>query len=95
GSGYTENFSNLVKDLKKETNQCSECFRFFLHPEIGSRGECEICANSDIDPTTLLVLEKDSDLESIKKSKIYNGKYFILGGLVPIVEKHTKSRVRI
>jgi recombination protein RecR len=34
-------------------------------------------------------------LESIKKSRFYHGKYFILGGLVPIVEKNTKSRVRI
>ena len=33
--------------------------------------------------------------ESVKKSRVYNGKYFILGGLVPIVEKNTKSRVRI
>jgi recombination protein RecR len=42
-----------------------------------------------------MIVEKDSDLESVRKSRAYNGKYFILGGLVPIVEKNTKSRVRI
>ena len=42
-----------------------------------------------------MVIEKDSDLESVKKSRVYTGKYFVLGGLVPIVEKSTKSRVRI
>ena len=42
-----------------------------------------------------MVVEKDSDLESVKKSRTYSGKYFILGGLVPIVEKNTKSKVRI
>ena len=42
-----------------------------------------------------MIVEKDSDLESIHKSRIYNGKYFILGGLVPIVEKNTNSRIRI
>jgi recombination protein RecR len=42
-----------------------------------------------------MVVEKDSDLESVRKSRVYHGKYFILGGLVPIVEKTTKSRVRI
>ncbi len=42
-----------------------------------------------------MVLEKDSDLESVKKSRVYHGKYFLLGGLVPVVEKTTKSRVRI
>ncbi len=42
-----------------------------------------------------MVVEKDSDLESVKKSRTYHGKYFILGGLVPIIEKNTKSKVRV
>jgi DNA gyrase/topoisomerase IV subunit A len=45
--------------------------------------------------TGVTIVEKDSDLESVRKSRVYNGKYFVLGGLVPIVEKNTKSRVRI
>src|SRR3990167_2391169 len=56
---------------------------------------CDICSNVNADSSTLLVVEKDSDLESVKKSRMYHGKYFILGGLVPIVEKTTKSRIRI
>ena len=32
---------------------------------------------------------------SIKKSRFYHGRYFVLGGLVPIVEKNTKHMVRI
>ena len=42
-----------------------------------------------------MIIEKDSDLESVEKSRAYHGKYFILGGLVPIVEKSTKKRIRI
>jgi recombination protein RecR len=56
---------------------------------------CDVCANPNVDSSTLMIVEKDSDLESIRKSRVYHGKYFILGGLVPIVEKNTKSRVRI
>ena len=98
-STYTENLSMLLSDLKKEVAQCRECFRFFIMdkgktpPKDGQ--VCDICASINIDSSTLLVVEKDSDLESVKKSRVYNGKYFILGGLVPIVEKNTKSRVRI
>ncbi len=93
-SAYAENLSILISELKKEVAQCKECFRFFI---LGSKKEkrCEICANTNIDSSTLMVVEKDSDLESVKKSRVYNGKYFILGGLVPIVEKSTKNRVRI
>ena len=91
---YGENLSNLILDLKKEVAQCKECFRFFI---LNSKKEksCDICANKNADSSALMIVEKDSDLESIKKSRVYHGKYFILGGLVPIVEKNTKSRVRI
>ena len=91
---YNENLSSLILDLKKEAAQCKECFKFFLK-EKTKKDICEICANSNTDITLLMVIEKDSDLESIKKSRVYSGKYFILGGLVPIVEKTTKNRVRI
>jgi recombination protein RecR len=91
---YPENLSALIKELKKDTLQCSECFRFFISS--GKKEKvCEICADSNIDSSTLMIVEKDSDLESIYKSRIYNGKYFILGGLVPIVEKNTNSKIRI
>jgi recombination protein RecR len=91
---YPENLSALIKELKKDTAQCSECFKFFLSS--GKKEKvCEICADLNIDSSTLMVVEKDSDLESIYKSRIYNGKYFILGGLVPIVEKNTNSKIRV
>jgi len=91
---YNENLSALILDLKKEVAQCKECFRFFILNKAGDK-LCDICANPNLDSSTLMVVEKDSDLESVKKSRVYNGKYFILGGLVPIVEKTTNSRVRI
>lgn len=93
---YAENLSKLIEDLKKETRQCKECFRFFnLRDSVDNKNLCDICKNPHTDSSTLLVVEKDSDLESVKKSRTYHGKYFILGGLVPIVEKSTKKNVRI
>ncbi len=91
---YANNLSNLVSQLKKEINQCKECFRYYVDDgHIDSL--CHNCSSVNTDSSMLIVIEKDSDLESIEKSRVYNGKYFILGGLVPIVEKSTKSRVRI
>ncbi|MFA6256950.1 MAG: toprim domain-containing protein [Candidatus Paceibacterota bacterium] len=92
---YADNLSKLILEVKKEVAQCRECFRFFIKIEHNSSSVCDICASSQTDSSTLLVVEKDSDLESVKKSRTYQGKYFILGGLVPIVEKTTKSRIRI
>lgn len=91
---YADNLSRLILDLKKEIAQCEICFHFF-NIKNGKNKICEICADSHTDASTLMVVEKDSDLESVQSSGVYNGRYFILGGLVPIVEKTTKSRVRI
>ena len=93
-SAYAENLSMSISELKQEVAQCRECFRFFL---LRSKGDsvCDICSNQNTDSSILMIVEKDSDLESVKKSRVYNSKYFILGGLVPIVEKTTKNRIRI
>ena len=91
---YNENLATLISDLKKEVGQCAECFKFYINSK-NQGGKCEICGDINADSSTLMIVEKDSDLESVKKSGAYQGKYFILGGLVPIVEKNTKSRVRI
>lgn len=91
---YNDNISQLISELKKETAQCKDCFRFFiLNPQKDK--VCDICSDTHIDSSTLMIIEKDSDFESVRKSRAYSGRYFILGGLVPVVEKNTKSFVRI
>ena len=94
-SAYAENLSIMISELKKEVAQCKECFRFFIVKKNSKDRVCDICGNTNVDSSILMIVEKDSDLESVKKSRVYHGKYFILGGLVPIVEKNTKSRIRI
>ncbi len=91
---YTENLALLIKDLKKETGQCTECHRFFIF-DLKKEKTCQICSDPSTDSSMLMIVEKDSDLESMHKSRIYAGKYFVLGGLVPIVKKNTNSEVRI
>lgn len=93
-NAYVDNMLLLVKDLKKEITQCEKCFRFFIVKK-HNENTCDICENPHTDQSTLLVIEKDSDLESVRKSRTYHGKYFVFGGLGPIVEKNTKSVIRI
>ena len=91
---FTGNLAKLITELKKEISQCKDCYRYFAGKGIQD-SVCDICRSVTTDKSLLMVLEKDSDLESVKKSRVYAGKYFVLGGLVPIVEKTTNTRVRI
>jgi recombination protein RecR len=42
-----------------------------------------------------MIVARDSDLEAVEKSGVYNGLYFVLGGIVPILEKEPEKRVRL
>ncbi|MEJ0002177.1 MAG: toprim domain-containing protein [bacterium] len=91
---YADQLASGIQELKKDITQCKECFRYFVQGRVPGP-VCDMCSAPNVDGSLLMVVEKDSDLESVHKSGAYHGKYFILGGLVPIVEKTTKSRVRI
>jgi recombination protein RecR len=41
-----------------------------------------------------MIVEKDIDLNNIKKLGVYNGQYAVLGGLLPILEKNPNFKIR-
>lgn len=89
---YVKELGDKILDIKNSIHQCPSCFLFFQ----SQKDElCDVCSNQKTDKTSLLIVEKDADYENIKRSKNYNGMYFILGGLVPIVNKDTPNYVRI
>src|SRR3989338_5890883 len=91
--GVREELSRLVLALKKMVNVCSECQRFFT-----SNGNqqtlCSTCADPNRDNTLVMIVEKDVDLENIERAGAWSGKYFVLGGTIPILEKNPHERVR-
>lgn len=91
---YLTDLSKGIISIKENIKQCPSCFIFF---EVNSDGQklCKNCSNNKTDRSSILIVEKDADYESILKSKTYNGMYFILGGLVPIVTKETPSFIHL
>lgn len=94
--GQSETFrtelSRALAALSQDIAECSSCHRFFSRPKEGTL--CEMCRSANTDHTTLLVVEKDADFETIKKTGAYRGRYFILGGSVPILEENPSGKIR-
>jgi recombination protein RecR len=90
---FLENLSSNLLSLKKNIKICDFCHRFFQSENNTSR-LCKICADSHRDQHLLMVVEKDADLESVESSGVYSGRYFVLGGTVPILEDDPESKVR-
>ncbi len=89
---YLEDMARLILDIKKNVRICASCFRFY--PD-GKSTLCPICANVNRNKEELMIVARDVDFESIEKSHVYHGLYFILGGTIPILEKEPEKKVRL
>ena len=94
GDGYIEEFKKEITDLKKDTLSCSDCKKFFLS-KLGDEVLCTVCKDKNRENDKLLVVSRDVDSENIEKTNSYNGKYFILGGVVPILDKNPEQRIKL
>jgi len=86
----TEGLINSISNLKKTVKICSFCF----NPFEGEGELCKICADSSRDRTLLCVVEKETDLFTLEKTKKYKGLYFILGGTVSTFKKADVEKLR-
>lgn len=69
---------NAVSNLRKNIKICSFCFNPFELSQTESN-LCPICSDNSRDKNLLCIVEKETDLITLEKTKKYNGLYFILG----------------
>jgi len=86
--------SQHIKDLKNDVVMCTDCKRFF-EKKNDKTTLCKICSDQTRDHSTLMLMQRDIDLESVEKNGSFGGIYFVLGGSVPILEKEPEKRIRI
>jgi recombination protein RecR len=67
-----------INNLRESVKTCLFCF----NPFEGEETLCPVCRDPRKDKTLLCIVEKESDLASIEKTRKYSGLYFILGGTV-------------
>ena len=86
-----ENLISSINELKNNVKICKLCF----NPFQGDGELCEICQKPSRDKSLLCLVEKETDLISIEKTKKYNGLYFILGGKVSALKRADIEKLRI
>jgi len=80
---------NAIIDLKQSVNLCSRC------NNLDDSDPCSICANPKRDDRTLCVVETPIDLRAIERTSKYNGKYFILHGVLSPLDGITPDDLNI
>jgi recombination protein RecR len=88
----TEEMATLIRSIRAQVALCPSCQRFFSKE--GSMEVCAICMDPNRDNTKLAIVERDSDIDAIERSGMYDGFYFVLGGTVPLLDTQDTKKLR-
>ncbi len=77
GRNRIEETAKAISDLKY-LKICSECFFVHQNPPAGGN-LCDICRNPNRHKTIIAIIEKETDLISLERTKKFKGRYLILG----------------
>lgn len=70
---------------------CVRCFR----AHTGSAELCDICSNPTRDKNLIAIIEKETDLISLEKTKKFNGWYLLIGELHKTGELEPEQKLRL
>ncbi len=89
----TKELLEAIIELKNKMKICSFCFNLY-ESEKSDSVFCEICRHPLREKETVCIVEKESDLQSIEKTKKYKGLYFILGGVLSPLKKESVNKIK-
>ncbi len=92
-AGWVTRFANTVLEARKATATCTSCMR--LYPIVPGSSRCQLCASQARDRHTLMLVEKDVDLENVERTGTYRGLYFVLGGTTSPLDRTPEKSVRL
>lgn len=85
--------TSLMQNLQATVTTCTSCQRFYA--KNGGTGTlCSICSDTNRDHSKLLIVSQDSDIQAIERSSLYDVLYFVLGGMVPLLNAKEDTRLR-
>lgn len=93
-SSFGKELANNILNLKDNIHLCEESYQYFYSENKNERLS-PIARSQSRDRSTLLVVEKDSDLENLEAMNVYNGVYFVLGGSIPVLSKNPEEYIRL
>jgi recombination protein RecR len=91
---FSSKLANQILSAQKNIKLDPISFQYF-YSENGSEKYSPITNDTSRDGSLLMIVEKDVDIESIEKSQAYHGRYFVLGGLAPLLDTELEKAVRI
>jgi recombination protein RecR len=90
GKNKIKEITDAVFELSN-LETCPQCFRTYS----GEKKLCAICSDPMRTKSTIAIVEKETDLLSIEKTKKFNGWYLLLGELKKTGELEPEQKLRL
>ncbi len=71
---------NALLEMDENTKFCSECFN------VSDKEVCDICSSDQRDRGKICIVEEPLDVVAFENSSIFEGTYFVLGGVISPAE---------
>lgn len=80
--------ANALLEMDKEVKSCTKCFN------VSDKDECDICTSKLRKQDKICVVEEPLDVVAFENSGIYDGLYFVLGGVISPAEGIGEDEIR-
>ena len=80
--------ANALMEMDKEVTNCTKCFN------VSDKEVCDICSSKLRKQDKLCVVEEPLDVVAFENSGIYDGLYFVLGGVISPAEGIGEDEIR-
>lgn len=89
-----ENLGGAIANLKSRIDVCPVCFKT---AETGGEKKiiCKICSDANRERHIIAVVEKESDLVALEKTRKYGGLYHILNGVISPLDGKGPEKIRV
>ncbi len=81
--------ANAIIELKEKAGFCRQCFNI-TEDEL-----CSVCGNTSRDRSRICVVEEPSNLIVIENTKVFNGLYHVLLGVLSPIDGITPEKLKI
>ncbi|ENO18521.1 recombination protein R [Schaalia cardiffensis F0333] len=80
---------DAIQAVRKRVHHCEIC------GNLTEEEACSICRDPRRDPTTLCVVQEPKDIQAIEGSRVFHGRYHVLGGVIDPIHGIGPDQLRI
>lgn len=80
-----------ILNVKKNVKRCRLCFSVYE----SEKEVCDICSDGRRDNSLICIVASETDLATIEKTKVFKGRYFVLGSSLSSLRRQPADTARL